>query len=136
MPITVKLSDSGGLNAQMQVLVEQQGGRLKAANQKNADEFAVLVRSAVPQDANSRHGRHLAGTIAETAFGPVGVQVSIGSEADPYPAHLEFGHRARNGAHVPGKSSWYPAKRVIQKRAHDRILRAQRAAIKAAAPSG
>jgi hypothetical protein len=133
--MTAKVTDSGGLTAQQKTLVDQQGARLKAANQKSADEFAALVRSAVPQDPRSRDG-HLAGTIQEASAGVVGVQVSIGSEDHPYPAHLEFGHRARDGKHVPGKAFWYPAKRVIQKRARTRMLRAQRAAIKAAVASG
>jgi hypothetical protein len=134
MTITATLKDSGGLREQMRTLVTEQGARLLAANLKNASEFTALVRSAVPQDPKSRGG-HLAATIAQTSVGRVGVQVSIGDSTHPYPAHLEFGHRSRGGEHVPAKSFWYPAKRVLKKRAHTRILRAQRAAIKAAVAS-
>ena len=104
------------------------------ANQRSANEFVGLVRLAVPQDPNARHG-HLIDTIQQTDVGQFGVQVSIGSDAEPYPAHLEFGHRARDGTHVEAKPFWYPAKRIIAKRARTRMLAAQRAAIKAVAAS-
>ena len=105
--------------------------RMKAANKKSADEFMALVKLAVPRDPEAKNGQ-LVDTVREDDTGPVRVEVSIGDAAHPYPAHLEFGHRSRGGTHVPAKPYWYPAKRVLKKRAHNRILRAERTAIKAA----
>jgi hypothetical protein len=133
--VTVTVTGGDKIAPMMAKLTSQSRATLKAGNKKSADEFMALVKLAVPQDPADSHG-HLADTVQESDVGEVGVQVSIGDAERPYPAHLEFGHRSRGGSHVPAKAFWYPAKRVTQKRAHDRILRNERAAIKAAAASG
>jgi hypothetical protein len=101
---------------------------LKRANQANAKEFASLVRIAVPQDPKA--AKHLVDTVEQKDVGETGAQVSIGSDEAPYPFHLETGHRMPDGSHVPGKPYWFPAKRVVWKRARARTLRSYRAAIK------
>jgi hypothetical protein len=130
--VTISAKVTGGDGKAIKQMLASHGARLKAANKKSADEFMALVKLAVPQGQASKHG-HLVDTVQESDVNEVGVQVSIGDAERPYPAHLELGHRSRGGTHVPGKMFWYPAKRVVQKRSHNRILRAERVAIKSAA---
>ena len=98
------------------------------ANLKNADEFERMVRMAIPKGDAERG--HLVDTLKQQQTGPARVAVSIGGPEAPYPLHLEVGHKARDGSHVPGKPAWFPAKQVVKKRAHNRTVRAERAAIK------
>jgi len=106
---------------------QAQAAMLKA-NTRSASEFEALVRQIVPQGDEERG--HLVDTLRQTSRGATGVEVSIGDKGNPYPAHLELGHKARDGSHVPGLAFWFPAKRVTKKKAHGRIVRAERAAIK------
>jgi hypothetical protein len=110
---------------------------LAAANRTNAAEFERLVRAAAPRGDDE--GGHLVDTLETRQISPTAFEVSIGDEAGgahDYPAHLEFGHRNADGVHVPGKPFWFPSKRIVSKRAHNRILRAERAAMKAVAARG
>lgn len=109
--------------------------RIRTVNDKSAKEFIQLVRVAVPQSANPKGG-HLADTIQSKPAEPLGVAVSIGASGNPYPAHLEWGHRLPNGVTVPGKPFWFPAVRVLKKRRWGQIKRAQKAAISAAVAAG
>lgn len=126
---------TGGDLTNLEALINTQGQRLSKANKTSADEFMNLVRVAVPQDPKARGG-HLVESLIETSTGPTGWSVSIGSASEPYPAHLEFGHRSRGATHVPAKPFWYPSLRVVRKRNTARILAAQRAAIKATVLAG
>jgi hypothetical protein len=130
--VTVSATTQGGDGVKLQRL-KASLPKLKAANKKSADEFMALVRMAIPQDRENTKHSHLVDTLQEADVGEAGVSVSIGDAEHPYPAHLEFGHRSRSGTHVEARPAWFPAKRVVKKRSHDRILRAERAAIKAAA---
>jgi hypothetical protein len=103
---------------------------LLKANTISAKEFAATVRQTVPIGDPDRG--HLVSTLKSQVISSTGVSVSIGGEGFPYPAHLELGHRARDGTHVPGKAFWFPSKRVTKKRASARIRRAQRQIVKAA----
>lgn len=109
--------------------------KVKAANDKNADEFMGLVRRAIPP-GEDEDGAHLVDTLVKDEVSETGVSVSIGGPQAPYPLHLEGGHRARDGSHVPAKPGWNPAKRVIRKRAKGRSARAMNAAVKQIAAGG
>lgn len=98
------------------------------ANERNAKEFAATVRRIVPR-GDDRDG-HLVASLVEYRLPGIGVGVSIGGPEFPYPLHLEAGHRNKDGSVTPAKPFWYPAKRVLAKKARGRQLRAQRFAIK------
>jgi hypothetical protein len=104
---------------------------MRAANQKNADEFEALVRSIIPR--GDPEDGNLVTTLHQTHPSPLATAVGIGSDALPYVYHLETGYTAKDGTHVPGKPFWFPARRVVRKRAHSRIVRAERAVIKSIA---
>jgi hypothetical protein len=101
--------------------------KLRAANAKNAEEFAALVKSIIPRGTEDSH---LADSIVIAQSGRVGTAVSIGDAAHKYPMHLETGHRNKGGEHVPGKPFWYPAKRVQSRRWRGRTRRVGNAMIK------
>jgi hypothetical protein len=111
---------------------------MREANEKSATEFESTVRRIAPK------GDDLAPELLETLekrpgdveFGGLGVLVTIGGPQAPYPLHLEAGHKARDGSHVPPKPFWNPAKRVVSKRHKGRAARALRKAIQIATTGG
>lgn len=119
-------------NKVLQRLPTEARAKLDAANSRNADEFlarvAIVVTKGDPKDGN------LVDTLKKEKSdrSETGYAVSIGGPDQPHPMHLEGGHRAPDGSHVPGKPYWNPTKRVMKKRARARNARAASAAIKAA----
>ena len=125
----------GDVNATIQRIISGVGGPvLRAANEKSATEFMSLVKLGAPQDPNDPHG-HLIASLKKEDVAPAAVFVSIGDETRKYPAHLEIGHRSKDGKHVPAKPFWYPALRVVKKRNALRLARAERSVIKSAVGS-
>ena len=112
----------------------KQEALLRAANQKSAEDMARQVRAILPRGDAERG--HLVDSVRVEQVSAVGFSTSIGDEAHPYPAKLEWGHKARDGSHVPAVPAWFPARRVTKKRARGRITRAERAAIKTIATPG
>lgn len=110
---------------------------MREANEKTADEFVAKVRQIIPKGDDS--APELEDTLqkrsGDPAYGGLGVIVSIGGPEAPYPMHLEGGHKAPDGSHVPPKPFWNPAKRVIAKRHRGRTARALRKAVQSIAGS-
>jgi hypothetical protein len=104
------------------------------ANMQNAEDMARTARSAVPR-GDPELG-HLANTITARQTTTTAAEASIGDENYHYPLHLEVGHRARDGSHVPAKAFWFPSRRLVKKRTYGRLARAERKAIKAIAGGG
>lgn len=104
---------------------------IREANAKSADEFMGIVQRTIPR--GSDEGGHVADSLKRFSDPPMGEGVQIGDERTPYPYHLEFGHRFKNGAHAPGVGFWTPAKRVMKKRAQLRTRRAVLATARAVA---
>lgn len=102
--------------------------KVKAANLKNAEEFRALLVRIMP---SSEDAPHLRDSVELKEVGEFGVQVSEGNAQVPYPAHLELGHRARDGTQVEAMPHWFPAKRVLKKKHRGRQSRAMNAALKA-----
>lgn len=105
---------------------------MRRANEKSADEFMALVRRILPP--GDPDAPELVSTLekrpGDETSGGLGVIVSIGGPSAPYPMHLEAGHRAADGSHVPGRPFWNPARRVVNRKHKGRAARAQRKAIK------
>jgi hypothetical protein len=135
MTITAKIEGLDRLNAKLLKLAGSGNvAVLQKANQKSAKDFQALVRATAPKDPETKHG-HLVDTLTERLDG-YAVAVSIGDANHPYPLHLEVGHRARDGAHVPAKAFWFPAIRVLKKRRRGQIARAEKAFAKQIAAGG
>lgn len=104
---------------------------MRKANEKSADDFMQTIRKIIPE--GDAEAPELIDTLAKQNVDEVAVEVSIGGPSAPYPLHLEAGHKARDGSHVPPKPFWNPAKRVVSKRHKGRAARALRKAIQTAA---
>ena len=129
--ITAHVQNFERMKARVLKLLGPQGRAvITRANELSADQFAFMVRAAIPY-GEPKHG-HLRSTIVKEKRGETGFAVSIGGADFPYPLHLEVGHRAANGRLVPGRAYWFPAKKIIRARAYNRVKRAAREAVKAA----
>lgn len=108
------------------------------ANDKSADEFVDTVRRLAPVGDPERG--HITDSLVkrqgDPSFGGVGVLVSIGDAAHPYPLHLEAGHKAADGSHVPPDPFWNPAKRLVTKTHTGRAQRALSKAVKSVTGGG
>jgi hypothetical protein len=104
--------------------------QIRQANERSADDYAGLLRRIIAR-GDPKDG-HLVDTIRKDASeaSEVGFSVSIGDAAHPYPLHLETGHRAADGTHVPAKPAIFPARRVVAKRHKGRVARASSKAVK------
>jgi hypothetical protein len=112
----------------MALLTEEARAEIRKANNASADEFMAKVRAIIPK-GDPANG-NLVDTLEKQDGEGTGVIVSIGGPDHPYPLHLEAGHKARDGSHVPGKPFWNPTKRVLSKRHRGRAARALNKAIK------
>lgn len=103
---------------------------MRKANDKSADEFVATIRRVMP--AGDELAPELISTLERRPGDPgdVGVIVSIGGPSAPYPLHLEAGHKAPDGSHVPPKPFWNPSKTVVSKRHRGRARRALSKAVK------
>lgn len=117
------------LDAKLSKLPQLMKEKVKAANEQNALEFMSTVASLIPLGEREPH---LVSTLEMgPAKTPLGVSVSIGGPAAPYPAHLEFGHMSPGGVHVHAEPFWFTTFRVLRKKFRGRQTRAASAAIKA-----
>lgn len=128
MTVSARVEGREELRRKLLSLFPAEAKKLMAdANEKNANEFADRVRAIIP--TGDPEDGHLASTISLQGVGEIGQSVSIGSDAHPYPLHLEAGHRNPDGTMVPGKPYWNPTKRVFRRRARGRASRALRKAV-------
>lgn len=122
--------------ARLAQLSQAARAEMRKANDKNADEFLAKVAQIVPR-SNDADGVELAETLEKVpGETETGVKVQIGGPGAPYPAHLEFGHMGPDGKKVEAVPFWYPAKRVLKKRARGRAARALSKAIKMTSGGG
>lgn len=111
---------------------------MREANDKTADEFMATVRQILPEGDDK--APELVSTLekrpGDAEFGGLGVVVTIGGPKAPYPLHLEAGHKAADGSHVPAKPYWNPAKQRAAKKHKGRAARALRKAIQITTTGG
>lgn len=113
----------------LQRLPKEAKDQMAKANEKSADEFFSLVERIIPR-GDDEDG-HLADTLVKEAIpGGVGFKVSLGDAAHPYPLHLEGGHLAADGSHVPPVEFWNAARHQVAKRHKGRASRAISKAVK------
>lgn len=107
---------------------------------KGADEFAAAARAAAPVSELEAHPGDLRAGI-QKHDGSNELKKVVSSDAKDeeghyYAAHVELGHKARDGRPVPAQPSFLPAWRLTKKRIMSRIQRSIRAAAKAETDSG
>lgn len=121
-----KVEGLARLKAKLDAMPKKVKAAVRAALEKNADEYAADLRRLLPRDSGD-----LAGTVRKAdGAHELAVEVSVGDAKAPYPAHLEWGHKARDGSQVPAQPTVYPLLRTKRKRFSGRVARAGRKAIK------
>lgn len=97
--------------------------RLPPTAKKNMTDLnqdsARRMRNAamVRLDRGDPQRGHLEDTLrVEKGQTETGFLVRVGGQGQPYPLHLEAGHKAPDGSHVAPRPFWYPAKRETLKR--------------------
>lgn len=100
--------------------------RMAKANEQSAGDMAGTARLLLKR--GDPKGGHLEDTIrVEKGETETGYLTRVGGPGQPYPLHLEAGHKAADGSHVPPQPFWYPAKRKwakAHKRKMGRVLQA------------
>jgi len=118
------------LKAKLERIPAQVKTAAKGALVQNQEEFATRLAGLIGRGDPARG--HLADSIEKgNGLHELSLTVSLGNVRVPYPAHLEFGHKAPDGSHVPAKPAFYPLLRISRKKFDARVMRAARKAIKA-----
>ena len=101
---------------------------VKDANNQNALEFMQKIAAVIPIRTGA-----LLRSMKKQDVGPIGVKVEIGDTHPYYLNYVEYGHRTKEGKHVPPDPFWWPTWRLNKKRFRRRTARAGNAALKKAA---
>lgn len=117
--------------------------QLDPALSKSADELVALMREYAPEgSAFDRDPGALKRSIhKEPVDSPSGVKVKVVADAldekgRPYPSFVEYGHKTKEGVHVPPKPFFWPAYQVMKKKIRSRAARAMTAAVKSVNTDG
>jgi HK97 gp10 family phage protein len=101
----------------------------KAANEKAAAETVARLKLTVPHGPDKRG--HIVDSIRmEPGRHDLEVVIKVGSEAVPYAAPLEFGHKNKDGSRTRPTKFFFPTIKVMRKKWRARMQRAIRAALK------
>lgn len=89
--------------------------KMRLANEDSARFMWGSVRIALKR--GDPKGGHLEDTVrVEKGQTETGYLTKVGDAAHPYPLHLEGGHKAPDGSHVPPNPFWNPARKRALKR--------------------
>jgi hypothetical protein len=125
------------VQARIAALPDQVTAPLLRATEKGADQLVALVKEIAPvAEEFERHPGELRDSVhREPGSTPIGARVVVDAK-DPdgryYAAHVEYGHRFKDGHHAPAKPFFWPAWRHERRAIVSRISRAVTAVIKAA----
>ncbi len=124
---------------ELEALLNQIPDRIIAETQtalnEGADDLVGLIKAAAPVSELEGHPGELRDSVHK-AEGHHALQVLVVEDAgldrgDPYAAHVEYGHKAKNGAHVPAVPFFWPSVRVARRKLQNRIAAAVRRAVRA-----
>lgn len=117
------------LKRRLETLSSAAKEQMAKANERNAREFHDKVAAIVPHTGDAKGGDLSSTLTLEKGETETGFIVAIGGPGAPYPAHVEFGHKGPDGKKVEAVPFWFPAKRVLKKRAQGRRNRALKTAV-------
>jgi hypothetical protein len=101
----------------------------KATNEKVAAETVARLKLTVPHGPDKRG--HIVDSIrVEPGRHELEVIIKVGSEAMPYAAPLEFGHKNPDGSRTAPSKFFFPVIKIMRKRWRARLIRAIRSAYK------
>ncbi len=105
-----------------------------AALSEGADDLVSLIKAAAPVSELEAHPGELRDSVHREQ-GRHELQVRVVEDAglsrgDPYAAHVEYGHKAKDGSHVAAIPHFWPSVRVARKKLQQRIAAAVRKAVR------
>lgn len=96
-----------------------------AVNERIATAHAARLAITVPK--GSPHRGHILSSIrVRTGANGFEKVISIGSEAFPYAAPLEFGHKNKDGSRTPPVKFFFPLARIMRRKYRAALIRAVR----------
>ncbi|WP_395444051.1 hypothetical protein [Caulobacter sp. UC70_42] len=96
-----------------------------AVNERIATQHAARLAITVPK--GSPYRGHIVSSIrVKTGANGFEKVISIGSEAFPYAAPLEFGHRNKDGSRTPPTKFFFPLVRIMRRKYRAALIRAVR----------
>jgi hypothetical protein len=126
-----------GLDALQQMLAKIPGAvvdQLQPELEASADIMVDLVKSIAPVSDLSPDPGSLRDSVRREPgshdLADVVVEDGADAEGKPIAAHVEQGHKAKNGTQVPAVPHFWPAYRVTKKRMRSRASRALTKAVK------
>lgn len=122
------------VNAMFDRVVQNTRAYVLPAIDQGADEFLAAARASCPASSlESRTGELRDGLNKSVNPFKEGQVLVFNDARDPdgdyYAAHVELGHRTRDGGHVPAKPSFWPSWRLVRKRVYARIQRQVKRAV-------
>ncbi len=108
---------------------------------QSADELVTVIREFAPEnDLDPNPGDLKRSVRKEPGNSPSGIAVNVladaqGQDGEAYPAHVEYGHKSKDGGHVAPKPFFWPAYTVLKKRIRTRVSRAMSAVVRKIDPS-
>lgn len=117
----------------LEVLPDRIVEEANAALVDSADDLVGFIQAGAPVSELEHHPGELRDSVRRVQ-GRHELQILVVEDAglargDPYAAHVEYGHRTRNGQHVPEQPHFWPAVRVARKVLVARIRKAVRKAV-------
>jgi hypothetical protein len=117
---------------------------LKPAIDKAAEDFASKVRAVTPVSELGEHPGALRDSVhVEPGRSELSRAVVVDAKATkgkdagkPFAAHVEYGHKAGDGKHVPPKPFFWPVYAVEKKKIRSAFSRAVTKAVKKVAAAG
>jgi hypothetical protein len=126
-------------NARLRKIPQAAKDAVEAALHTEADDLVAAMKRAAPVDEKETPGRFRDSIRWEP--NAAGAELKVTVIADPkdedghgYAPHLEHGHKARDGSHVPAQPSFFPTYRARKKGMKRRIGAAGRKAVRALFP--
>lgn len=106
-----------------------------------ADELVAMLRGVAPVGAqdDDQPGRLREAVHREAGPSEIAIDVVVDprdSKGQGYAPHVEYGHVAENGTHVPAQPFFWPTIRVQRRRIRSRVARAASAGIREATAGG
>ncbi len=128
-----------GMDRVQAMVARLPNGMLQAiapALDKSADELVAVMQEFAPQNELDPNPGDLRRSIhkapGESASG-IAVRVvadAVGTDGEHYPAHVEYGHKAKDGRHVAPEPFFWPAYTILKKKIRARVSRAMSAVVK------
>jgi hypothetical protein len=115
--------------AQMYRVPQLVKDEINKTNEKAAKQVGQRVKGNIPVHPKAPHLKDTI-VVAQGDARLLEWTVDVGNSSVPYAGPLEYGHRTKQGAHVPAVKFFWPVVRIVNKLHRQRMRRAIRKAVK------